>query len=94
MLTVSSAALERLSTKLSRKKAGDDVALRFTRRAGGWRLRLDRARPADTAFTQDGRQVLLLDPVVSQAMEHMALDATKTDAGSRLRLRKTSGAGE
>ena len=87
MLTVTMAARERLSSKLTHKKAADDVAMRFTRREGGWRLRLDRARPDDTAFTHDGRNVLLLDEKVSQAMANITLDAKTTEAGSRLTLR-------
>jgi hypothetical protein len=88
MFTVTAAALDRLSRKLARKKPTDGVALRFTRRAGGWKLRLDRARPADTEFTHDGRSVLLLDTAVSQAMTNMTLDVRSTDSGPRLRLRR------
>jgi hypothetical protein len=92
MFTVTAAALDRLSSKLASKKANDGEAFRFTQRTGGWRLRLDRPRPADTAFSHDGRSVLLLDEAVAQAMAHMTLDARKTDSGPRLKLRRvTSG---
>jgi hypothetical protein len=90
MLTVTAAALDRLSRKLRRKKSTDGVALRFTRRAGGWRLRLDRARPADAEFRHDGRSVLLLDGTVSHAMTNMTLDAGSTDSGPRLRLHRVT----
>jgi len=90
MLTVTAAALDRLSTKLARKKADDDVALRFTRRPGGWRLRLDRAAPADKTFTHEGRNVLLLDKDVARAMTSMMLDVRDTDKGPRLRLCKVA----
>ena len=90
MLTVTAAALDRLSRKLARKKPTDGVALRFTRRAGGWRLGLDCARPADTEFTHDGRRVLLLDAAVSRAMTNMALDVKRTDSGPRLTLHKAT----
>ena len=86
MLTVTPAAIDRLLQKLARKKAADDVALRFTRRQGGWRLRLERARPGDTAFTQDGRSVLVLDAAVAQAMTNMTLEVRKTESGPRLKL--------
>jgi hypothetical protein len=72
---------------LDRKKAADDVAMRFTRTKNGWRLRLDQARPDDTAFTCEGRTVLLLDTVVAKAMGAMRLEVKNTDAGIRLRLR-------
>ena len=90
MFTVTAAALDRLSKKLARKKPTDGVALRFMRRAGGWRLGLDRACPADTEFTHHGRSVLLLDAAVSQAMTNMALDVKSTDSGPRLRLRRVT----
>ena len=86
MLTVTVVARDRLASKLARRKATEDVAMRFTRRAGGWRLRLGRAGPADTAFIHEGRTVLLLDSVVSQAMTNMTLDVRNTEAGPRLTL--------
>ena len=94
MFTVTAGALDRLSRKLARKKPTDGVALRFTRRAGGWRLCLDRARPADTEFTHDGRSVLLLDIAVSQAMTNMTLDVRSTNSGPRLRLRRVTSNGD
>jgi hypothetical protein len=90
MFTVTAAALDRLSRKLARKKPTDGMALRFTRRAGAWRLRLDRARPADMEFRHDGRSVLLLDTTVSQAMTNMTLYVSSTDSGPRLRLRRVA----
>lgn len=89
MLMVTRPALKRLLRRLARKEAGADMALRFTRRKGGWRLRLDRASPDDTAFTHEGRNVLLLDETVSKAMANMKLVVTETEAGPRLRLRRT-----
>ena len=88
MLTVTDDARDRLSQKLAHKKATYEVALRFTRRRGGWRLRLDQARPADTTFTHKGRNILLLDDVVARAMQHMTLDTRTTEAGPQLRLRR------
>ncbi len=91
MLTVTAAARDRLLSKLGRKKAADDVAMRFTRREGGWRLGLDRAGPDDAAFTRGGRNVLLLDEAVSKAMANMKLDVRATKAGPRLKLRRSKG---
>ncbi len=87
MLTVTPGARERLTRKLVRKKAGEDEAMRFTRKPGGWRLSVDRARLADTAITYQGRIVLLLDEVVSQAMTNATLDVQDTDGKPRLKLR-------
>ena len=90
MFKVTAAALDRLSRKLARKQAEDDVAYRFTRRRSGWKLRLDRVRPADREFRHGDRCVLFLDTAVSQAMANLALDVRSTDSGPRLRLRRVT----
>lgn len=90
MLTVTRAARECLSSRLDGKNAADDIAMRFTRTKNGWRLCLDRARPDDTAFTYEGRKVLLLDAAVATAMAAMILEARSTDAGVRLKLRRVT----
>ena len=87
MLTVTLAARDRLTWKLAHKHAADDVSMRFTRQAGGWKLSLDHAGPADTAITHEGRNVLLLDKTVALAMKDKKLDVRNTDAGPRLTLR-------
>lgn len=86
MLTVTRGARVRLSRKLAHRKATDDMAMRFVRREGGWKLSMDCARPADTAITHEGRIVLLLDEAVSQAMADMTLGISRTEAGPRLTL--------
>ncbi|MCP4250960.1 MAG: hypothetical protein GY778_28315 [bacterium] len=86
MLTVTPAARECLSARLARKQAADDVAMRFTRRKGGWRLRPDQAGAADTAFTHEGRSVLLLDEAVSKAMANMTLDTKESGPRTGLKL--------
>jgi Fe-S cluster assembly iron-binding protein IscA len=86
MLTVTPAARERLTRKLARRKAGEDEAMRFTRKPGGWKLSVDRAHADDTAITHEGKIVLLLDAVASKAMTNATLDVKDTDAGPRLKL--------
>jgi len=88
MFSVTIAARNRLLRKLTHKKASEGIALRCTRRKTGWRLRLDRAHPDDTAFVHEGRNVLLADEVVSQALTNVTLDVKNTDAGPRLTLRR------
>ena len=88
MLNVTKSALDRLSRRLARKEAAADVALRFTRRDGGWKLGPDQARPRDVTFAHEGRNVLLLDETAAEAMANMTLDVRNTDAGPRLRLRR------
>jgi hypothetical protein len=87
MLTVTDAALDRLTQKLTHRKAADDMALRFTRKPHGWKLMLDSSRPADTAIAHGGRNVLLMDAAVSQAMKNMTLDVRAAKVGPRLTLR-------
>lgn len=88
MLDVSKPALARLSYKLAHDDSGKDVALRFTPHENGWKLSPDRARFGDVTFTHGGRNVLLLDESVSQAMADLMLDLRRTDSGPRLRLRR------
>jgi Fe-S cluster assembly iron-binding protein IscA len=88
MLTVTESALDRMSRRLARKEAADGVALRFTRREGGWKLRLDQESAGDTAFTRDGRTVLVLDKAASEAMANMTLGIGKRGDRSRFRLRR------
>lgn len=86
MLTVTVGARERLASKLAGRKAADDIFIRFTRKAGSWRLRLGRARPADTAIVHEGKTVLLLGKVVARAVTDMTLDVKNTEEGPRLTL--------
>ena len=88
MLKVTNAALDRLSRRLRREKAAEGTALRFTRREGGWKLRLDRESAGDTAFSHDGRKVLLLDADVAKAMANMSLDTKQDGQRSGLRLQR------
>jgi hypothetical protein len=94
VLAVTKPALERLSRRLARKGAADDMALRFTRREGGWKLHLDHESDGDVAYTHDGRTVLLLDEGVSNEMANLTLDARKSGDGSRLRLRRRKRSGD
>jgi len=88
MLDVTKPALNRLSRRLAHQAADDDMALRFTRHDGRWKLGPDHAQPGDISFANAGRNVLLLDQSTAEAMSNMRLDVRKTDAGPRLRLRR------
>ncbi len=88
MLNVSKPALARLSRRLTRAGGDQEVALRFTAYEGGWKLTPDQARSGDVTFARDGRNVLVLDESVSQAMADFTLDLRRTDTGPRLRLHR------
>lgn len=94
MLAVTEPALKRLSRRLTRKGVAVGMALRVKRREGGWTLCLDRASPGDTAFSHDGRTVLLLDAEVSLAMASMTLDTKAVGQRTRLKLRRNEPRGE
>ena len=87
MLIVTEAASIRLAAKLTGKRAGDDVAMRFVRKRRRWKLRPDKPGPEDVAFAYEGRTVLVLQPQVAQRLTDRTLDARDTPAGSRLYLR-------
>lgn len=91
MLNVTNSALDRLSDRLARRAAAANVALRFTRSDGRWKLGRDLERPGDVKFAHDGRNVLLLDESAARAMTDMTLDIRDTAAGPRLRLRRAAG---
>jgi hypothetical protein len=87
MFIVPEAARIRLVEKLVKKRAGDNVAMRFVRQRRKWSLRPDTPLSNDVAFAHEGRTVLVLDPQVAQRLTDRTLDAQETPAGFRLRLR-------
>jgi hypothetical protein len=89
MLTVSNAARTLLLSKLHRKNAAEGVAMRFTRKTKGWKLRADEERKNDTVFTHEGRSVLILDSAVAKEMATLTLDVRMEKSGARLRLHRT-----
>lgn len=89
MLIVTLEALERLSEKLGAQPA-KDVALRFRRSAGRWRLRVDKPKPNDAAFSHGGRKVLLLDRAAVAAAAALTLTVRNTAKGPRLKLTRKS----
>ena len=86
MLTVTDAALARMSHNLARGSAPDETALRFTAQGRHWRLRPDSRRTDDTIFRHAGRPVLLLDPSTCTRLAHLTLDVGR-NAAQRVRYR-------
>jgi len=87
MITVTDAARARLLSKIEAKKASNEEAMRFTRRDGRWRLRLDYAKQGDKAIMWANRTVLLLDATAARALAKKTLDVKDADANPRLSLR-------
>jgi len=94
MFTVTTAALDRLSRKLARRKPSKGATLRLTRTSAGWELRLGRVRLTDRQFLHEGQCVLVLDGAASLAMRQMTLDVNGTDSGPRLKLLRATGSKE
>ena len=86
MFTVTEAARGRLLSKLVGRKAADGEAFRFTRKNGGWKLRLDLPQPNDTKLVHEGRNVLLLNDDVTQTMTKLTLDVINAETKPRLTL--------
>jgi hypothetical protein len=93
MFDATTPALDRLSRRLARQEAGAEVALRFTRRDGGWKLDPDQVRAGDLTFAHEGRKVLLLDETTARAMDNLTLVVRSTAKGPRLRLRRGANRG-
>ena len=88
MLQVTTAALDRLVTKLARRKTADESTLRFAcKPQGGWKLHLDNRQPDDEMFVHEGKTVLVLSDEVSKTLSHLRLDVINTASGPRLKLR-------
>lgn len=87
MLKVTEAARNRLLSKLAMHKAAENEAYRFTRKKGGWKLRIDAAQPDDKKLAHKGRDVLLLDDDVLRKMTRLTLDVAITESKPRLTLR-------
>lgn len=86
MLTVSPAALDQLSQKLTDKNVPAGSALRFSRKPGGWKLHADATRPMDTLIAHKGKTVLMLDREASAGLAAKSLVVATTDEGPKLRL--------
>ena len=86
MFTVTEAARGRLLTKLVDRQAEEGEAFRFTRKKGGWKLRIDRPQPEDMKLVHEGRNVLLLDADVKQNMTKLTLDVVNAETKPRLTL--------
>lgn len=89
MFVVTKAASARLASKLTKKNAGQDVALRLipSTKPGGWTLQLGCAGPSDITYLHDGRIVLILDESSSHRVRNKTLDVRDTEGGPKLRLR-------
>lgn len=86
MLTVTDKAAEYLRESLTRKETGAPEALRIVQTEDGYQLTLDNPKDGDQVFEQEGRNYLLLDEEVGEALSDAMLDVHESPQGLSLTL--------
>ena len=86
MLTVTDKAAQYLRESLIRKEEGAPEALRIVQTEDAYQLTLDNTKDGDHVFEQDGRNYLLLDSGVGEALSDATLDVHESPQGLSLTL--------
>jgi hypothetical protein len=86
MPTITETAGAYLVQLLDEAQAQDDIAIRLVLDETNITPTMDHARPGDTAFSFDGRRILVLDELVMQAMEGKTLDVQDSSDGPKMVL--------
>lgn len=86
MFSITETAGAHLAGLLEREEAPEDVVVRLEQSEDGLAIRLGNAHPGDSAFTHEGRTVLVLDDEICQELADSKLDVEDTDEGPQLRL--------
>ena len=86
MPTITETAGAYLVQLLDEAQAQDDIAIRLVLDDTNIMPTMDQARPGDTAFSFDGRRILVLDELVMQAMEGKTLDVQDSNDGPKIVL--------
>ncbi len=86
MLNVTEAAGDYLNRVLDNANASPDTAVRLTVEQQSLTAALDNERPGDTTFDHEGRKVLLLDELASNALADSKLDVQPTPDGPTLEV--------
>jgi Fe-S cluster assembly iron-binding protein IscA len=87
MVTVTDAAGAHMAQLLAQVGAQDDLAIRLVLNEHDIVPTMDQARAGDTAFSYEGRTVLVLDSLVVQTMADQTLDVQDTEDGLKIVLR-------
>lgn len=74
MVTLSTAAEDRLRSLLSSTSVGPEAVVRVRREEEGWALRLDQEHPEDETVERKGRTLLVADEETSEALSGVVLD--------------------
>jgi hypothetical protein len=87
MVTVTDAAGAHLARLLEQVKVPDNTAVRLLLDESHIVPQMDHARPGDTAFSYEGKTILLLDELTVQSMQDKTLDVQNSDDGPKIVLR-------
>ncbi len=87
MLTVTDKAAQHLRDTLSREeKRAPGAAFRIVNTEEGYQLTLGEAKEGDQVFEHEGKNYLLLDQEVGEALSSATLDVQESPEGTRLTL--------
>lgn len=86
MLTITDAAGTQLTEIIDEHTAPEDIdtAVRFMQGEKGLEMTLDKPREGDTKVEHDGRVVVVLEEMISQALEGKTLGGKPTEQGQAL----------
>jgi len=87
MVTVTDAAGAHMAQLLAQVGARDDLVIRLVLDEHDIVPTMDQGRAGDTAFSYEGRTVLVLDSLVVQTMAEQTLDVQDTEDGLKIVLR-------
>jgi Fe-S cluster assembly iron-binding protein IscA len=87
MVTVTAAAGAHMAHLLTQVGAKDDLVIRLVLDEHNIMPTMDQVRAGDTAFSYEGRTVLVLDALVAQTMSDQTLDVQDTEDGLKIVLR-------
>jgi Fe-S cluster assembly iron-binding protein IscA len=87
MVTVTDAAGEHLAQLLDQINAQEDTVIRLVLDEDDIMPKMDQARAGDTAFSYEGRRILVLDALVVEAMADKTLDVQNAEDGLKIVLR-------
>lgn len=87
MVTVTDAAGAHMAKLLTQAGAQDDLAIRLVLNEHDIVPAMDQPRAGDTAFSYEGRTILVLDSLVVQTVADQTLDVQDTEDGLKIVLR-------
>ncbi len=79
MVEISEAASKVLLKNLVDSATTSDVGYRLTETETGYKLRLDRPGDSDRVVRKDGHVVLMVEPVVDEALDDVVLNLKEGD---------------